>query len=524
MKRTISRNGLLSLLLIACLVLATALPLGVLADGEKKEDITVSLLFPQNSALRPAMDVSKVWDYIYEGTGIHFDLTISESADQVALMYASRDYPDMVANVGTTAAQLANAAEAGDVVKLDDYFDTLLPSWKDFFEANPIIYNIEKINGGLYSLPWVNQNRYERELRNQWLYNQVWLDELNLDVPKTTADFMNVCEAIKNAAGTGTIPEEVIPFYYRYDVYNAGGQYDIYGSFGVLITSDQYLMVDENGIVVSQAINPDIKAPLKYLSELYAKGLTPPEVFTDDGNGYMTKTSADPAIVFSYSSFANRSPAGVSLPMAPLDSETGVPSYIRKQAYVANNSYCTVVFSSSQYVERILEFLEWAAQPINAVTLNYGTEGVVWDYNADNKIELHFWESQPALMTENAEYVGFVNSWFNALRKEMYAEYFNFPETQVYGTREWSIDNLYPEYTPDWDCVYLEGQLEEDDRIYMNQLYADIKAYRQETFANWIMGQGDIDAEWDGFVDHMKSLGHDEWLELKQKAYDLVAK
>ena len=40
MKRTISRNRLLSLLLIACLVLATALPLGVLADGEKKEDIT----------------------------------------------------------------------------------------------------------------------------------------------------------------------------------------------------------------------------------------------------------------------------------------------------------------------------------------------------------------------------------------------------------------------------------------------------------------------------------------------------
>lgn len=507
---------------IAVLLLALIMVLSVctVSFAEGEEDITVRILFPQNSSLRPAMDVSKVWDYIYENTGIHFDVQVLTDSDQLSLMLASRDYPDIFANVGLTPALMSNAIGAGDFVKLDDYFDTLLPNWKAFFEANPIIYNMEVVDGGLYTLPWVNQSPYERELRNQWLYNDAWLKELNLEVPTTTEEFKNVMLAIKEAAGTGTIPEGVVGFYYQFDGYTSG-QFDIYGSFGVLCTSDEYLMVDPEGKVVSQAINPDIKAPLKYLQELYALGLTPPEAFTDDYNAYITKTSASPACVFSYSSFANRSPL-VSLPMAPLDTGTGAPSYIRKQAYVANNRYCVAINANSPYAERLIKFLDWAIDGQNAVVLNYGMEGVVWDYNEDGKYQLHFWETNTDKMTENAENVGFVNSWFNALSKDLYRNFF-FPESEIVGTREWAIDNLYPSYFPEWDACYVAGTLEEDDRIHMDELYADLKVYRQQTFARWITTNADIDAEWDAYVEEMMSFGHDEWLELKQKAYNLVA-
>jgi len=511
MKRTLS------------LILALILSLGVFAFAnaeEAKEEITVKILFPSNSALRPKMDVSNVWGYIREKTGINFERQILTDDDQLPLMFATRDYPDIMANVGATEQLLANAIDAGDIVKLDDYFDTKLPNWKKFFEENPIVYNMELINGGLYTLPWVNQSRYERELRNQWLYNDAWLKELDLEVPTTTEEFKDVMLAIKEAAGTGTIPENPLGFYFRFDVYNAG-QFDIYGSFGVLVTSDNYLMVDRDGTVVSQAINPDIIAPLQYMQELYGLGLIPPEVFTDDGNAYTTKTSSDPAIMFSYSSFANRSPK-YTLPMAPLDSETGAPSYIRKQAYVANNKYCSAIFTSSPYVDRLLDFYNWALEPEASVVLNYGMEGVVWDYTEDGRFQLHFWETNADLMTEHAENVGFVNSSFNALTKDLYKNFY-FPEAEVVGTREWAIDNLYVDYFPDWEAVYVAGSLEEDERIRMNELYADLQAYRQKTMADWISGDADIEAEWDAYVAKMKELGHDEWLELKQKAYDLVA-
>jgi len=58
----------------------------------------------------------------------------------------------------------------------------------------------------------------------------------------------------------------------------------------------------------------------------------------------------------------------------------------------------------------------------------------------------------------------------------------------------------------------------------MNQIGTDLTNLRKITFAKWISGKGDIDKEWDDFVASNKKLGLDKWLELKQKAYDLVTK
>ncbi|GHU70421.1 ABC transporter substrate-binding protein [Clostridia bacterium] len=508
-------------LLIAIIVIGSVLP--ALASAESpKEEITLKILWPQNSGLRPAQDVSEVWDYIKAGTGINFERIVVQDAEQVNLLFASRDYPDLMANVGASFTNRQYAAEAGDLVDLGKYLPDYAPSWQAFFDENPLVYNMELIDGQLFSLPYLCFNKYDRGLRDQWLYVYPWLEEVGLDVPTTTDEFKEVLLAIKNAAGTGSIPENVIPFYILFDSY-VGGQFDILGAFGVVTTTAEYLAVDPDGKVVSNAVNPDIIPALEYIQQLYKLGLIPTECFTDDWNTYLSKVSSNPPVVFSYYSFANRLPA-MTYPMGTLDSGTGKKAYMRPQAYTANPVRSTMVFSKNPYIERTVEFFEWAAEYENVVTLCYGLEGVVWDYNEDGKFQLNFWEESQALMNEHAKQLGFNNSWFSFGTRDLYENHFYFPASDVVGTREWGYESFYKDQLPDWDVIFTAGSLDADSTAIMAQYDTDITNYRKQTIANWIMNSSDIRTEWDGYVAQMESLGLSDALQLKQQAYDLVHK
>lgn len=414
-------------------------------------------------------------------------------------------------------------AEAGDLVVLNPLLEKYAPTWWAFFQEDPINYKGSALpDGNLYGLPSVIFNPYDKDLRDQWLYISPWLDELKLKVPATMEEFKNTLSAIKQAAGTGTIPADVIPYYYRFDQW-IGGQLDVYGAFGVLVGDITYVTPAEDGALICQAVNPDIKEPLKFLRELYALGLTPPECFTDDQNTYLSRTGANPPIVFSYHSFNNRLPE-VTMPMAPPDSGNGKTPVMRRMAYVPTGNR-SIIFSKCQYAERIVQFYEWYASDFDhSITVSQGLEGVVWDKNADGKYYLHFWETSQDKMNENAESLGLWNSWFTLLSSKFYAEHFYNPNVDIVGTREWAIENIYKDHIPYMNSQYVAADLDEESTVKLEQYEADLQEYRGRTFADWITGKGDIDADWDAYVQHMKSLGLDEWLKLKQQAYDLLVK
>ncbi len=504
--------------LTVCMLLLLFTP--VVLSEEKPEDMKVTLLFNTTNSLRPAMATTKVWDYIYQGTGIRFEIMQMQGQEQIQLMFAGRDYPDMIAAVGATSSQLIQAAEAGDLVDLWPYLEKYAPTWAAFFKNNPIAYNMQKINGSIYTLPAMAQST-ARTLRDQWFYVDTWLKELGLKVPETTQEFKDTLLAIKNAGGTGTIPENVIPYYYLFDSY-VGGQFDVYGSFGVLVTSEEYLVVDSDGVVRYQGINPHIKDALKYLQELYRLGLTKAESFTDDWNSYLSRISSNPPVVFSYHGAANRLPS-VTLPMAAPSCEIeGRSTYIRPQALTANPLHAVAVFASCQNVERIAQFFEWSTQYDNAMTMYYGLEGVVWDHDQQGRWAMNFWETNIEKMNANADSLGLHNSWFILQDKNFYENHYYDPLSESLTSKDGAIMQIYRAQFPPWDCVYLSGTLDEESTTIMLQLGEDINQYRSQQFATWITTDADIDAQWDAYVAQIKALGLDEWLALKQAGYDLL--
>jgi len=483
-----------------------------------KEPITIKAVIPFNP-LRPNSDTTDIWKYVAEKTNIKVEVEVLKDQEKVDLMFASNDFPDLLLGVGIRDT----AVEGGEFVEMKPLIEKYAPTWNRFMEEQKLVYNGSlAADGKLYGLPYIDFAPFDRNLRDQWIIMDSWLKELNLPIPKTTEEFKNTLKAIKDNAGKGTIPSDVIPYYFSFDNY-VGGQMDIYGSFGVYVTSPDYLFVDK-GVVKDQSTNPAIKEPLKYMRELYQMGLIPPEVFTDDWNSYASKISSNPPVVGVYHSYANRQPE-LGTAMGPLDSGNGSKPLIRSQAYVAGPANTAIITKNNKYPAATARLMEALATDLDLeLTVSRGEKGILWDYDSEGKAYQLFWEESPDKMAEHKNKLGLHNSFVALKDQDFYNSKWKELSYEQKNTRGWAYEHVYKDVVMPNEMIFVEGAMNPDDVSMMNQYKGDLTNYRKAMFADFITGKQDIDAQWDAYVKQMQSLGLEKFVELKQKAYDLMVK
>ncbi|MDD4369349.1 MAG: hypothetical protein PHP39_10515, partial [Oscillospiraceae bacterium] len=137
---------------------------------------------------------------------------------------------------------------------------------------------------------------------------------------------------------------------------------------------------------------------------------------------------------------------------------------------------------------------------------------------------LNFWEENTEKWNEYSKDLGAQNSFVAMFDKDFYAnEYTDVYKDQV-NSRSWAYYNVYQDSVMPNDMVYVGGSLDQDDTNMASQYATDLATYRKATFADFITGKQDIDANWDSYVAQMQSLGLDDFVALRQKAYDLMVK
>ena len=108
------------------------------------------------------------------------------------------------------------------------------PNWAAYFAENDVARKkVTTSDGHIYSFPFVREEPQYVSLRDEWFINKTWLDELGLNVPTTTEEFYSVLQAFRDNAGTGSIPEDVVPYYIYHTNGNVGAGLDMINSFGV---------------------------------------------------------------------------------------------------------------------------------------------------------------------------------------------------------------------------------------------------------------------------------------------------
>lgn len=484
------------------------------ATGDKivEEPIELDITVVSGSHVGNMADLTWI-KRLQEDTNINmnfYHINTGDTVEQRNLLFATQDFPDIFWG-NPTDQQIADCIEAGDIIPLDDLIDQYAPNWKAYLEANP---NVRKLitssDGHIYSLPVVRDEIVQNGIRDQWLINKVWLDELGLEIPKTDVEFVEAMRAFKENEGTGSIPEGVLPYYFRYN-YFIGSQLDFLAAYGIIVPGDQdrvFISINEDGETVEYNFtDPEIMRPINTLHEMYAEGLIPGAVFTDEWNEYLAKTRATPAFVGSFHSFHNPDPE-TYVAMPPFEVEGVENGYIRSQLNQVTRNYFTI-FAKNEHPEASIRLADVIADPERSLTGFYGSLGLYLEKNDDGYLQLP--QEADEQMKEDCP----GNCLALLIRSE---EADSITYDGALKVRAEAVE-MYKPYILPTERLYPRLMVPQDQQTRYTELETDINLLTKEQFALWI-ADGGIEDGWDDYLARLDAAGLQEYLALAQEFYD----
>jgi putative aldouronate transport system substrate-binding protein len=450
-------------------------------------------------------------------TGITFEYRVFTEVEKVKLMYAARDYPDISWRLDGSDPSKLDAIEAGDVICLDEYLQ-FAPNVTAMFEQYPSV-KLQVINpndGKIYSFPFFEDWDSTFGLRDVAQINKQWLDELGLEMPTTLEELLGVLREFKANAGTGTIPENVIP-YYMYYPSAIGSIFDFVCYFGVYAFDSNWEAVIDRKYYY-QAINPDIKEPIKYLAMMYKEGLLNQNIFTDGWTEYYNIFLSENPVAGITAGYANTDThnyaaglGGAYYPLGPIDTGNGKKPLVRTQAFGASWPTNYMLYSNNEHPIASVLLANYMCEKEESYTLRLGAKGTFWDY-VDGVPTIMNYGSMDYPAESSLNNMGFTMCNVNELYN---------PSEEVEGSRDWAIKNVYDGYTATYTYPKLPtvslGEFE-DDRL--SDLRTDLSACVDTHLAAWITGQADVEQEWEAYIAEMESYGVLEYIELQQKKLD----
>lgn len=223
-----------------------------------------------------------IWTDEYKnklGINVKHEFVVDETQYEakVNVNIASGDIPDLML---ITAKQAKMLQEADLIYDMTDIFEQYGSDMsKRAVKDNPKVYQAALMDGKLMGIPmiWAIDFQYN----NIWVRND-WMKKLNLAEPKTTDDLYKIAEAFttqdpdangKNDTFGIALDKGLIPT-------NLGA---VTGWMNMVGAYKEIWMKDTSGNLVYSSIQPEMKAALQKLAELYSKGIIDREFGVKDG-------------------------------------------------------------------------------------------------------------------------------------------------------------------------------------------------------------------------------------------------
>ncbi len=458
---------------------------------------------------------------------VYLPSTDAEAKQKVELMIAAdgKDLPDIIVNVPLEDGAILRYGSKGFIKSLNQYYKNSSYYLKDIMEKEPDLESmITMADGNIYVIP-----RYQKILQNElgyrmWIYKP-WLEKLGLSEPKTLDDFYKVLKAFKEKDPNGNGVADEIPFMGA----TSGGENwfcdFIAASFQPIDIQSKYLY-PKNGKIKAAYIEPEYKEALKYLNKLCKEELLSPSSFTSDG-AQMRQTVQNPNGV-TVGCFTTMAPTylvnvkdradGYDI-LAPLTQNDGTGYAIYGASIPTNSFFITKNCENPEAAFRLGDIMMSEEMSIWNRFGKKGTDWVEPDTNDRGMFESMGYKAKikPILVWGSPQ-----NSHWQqgapAYRGYDLALATVDSGTNVYESRiaehlQSYVDKKPKEYIS--KIIYTEDELST-----INEIEQNITSYRKESVARFIMGDMDIDKEWDNYIKELKAIGVDDMIEIVQKAYD----
>ncbi|HBM81561.1 MAG TPA: hypothetical protein DD426_12130 [Clostridiaceae bacterium] len=475
---------------------------------------------------------------------------------KLSLMASSGDdMPDIV-DVGLDSTSVLEYGSKGLFIPLNDYVNNvkMSPNFAKIpgEDKKAMLTAMTSADGKIYG-----HAKYEYETWNLTPYrcyiNRKWLDTLNLKVPKTTDELANVLRAFVNKDPNGNGKKDEIGVYGMAS--GAYGQNTVWALMNCFIFSNGVSMqLDENDS--SKVIAPWTKDAwregLQYMKSLYKEGLLSNSIFVDDDTQFKATLNAETPIVgfVSVGSNGGNWPDNDKNPnflqMECIEPLTG-PKGISWTPYSSYNPgtiwYITSSCKHSEEAYRLGEYFynytitminrfgregyDWTSDPkecakytntnvVNGITdavtmvYRYGTEQNVWTSNHNRS-----WQNagpRYASLKMNLGYTDGVTSKKDKFVSDLPSQIPGIINTKYYADRHPKVTIPALHYTID------EAQS-------IATPTTDITTYVNTATAEFITGQRPLDdSGWKTYLDEMKGMGLQQWLDAAQAAYNRTLK
>lgn len=453
---------------------------------------------------------------IQENAGVTIDWTLVSPVnykDSVSPMLASgTDLPNIVQlpDLDNNMTYIT----AGLFYPLDEYLD-YMPNYKKYLDENPgIKASLTAEDGHIYYLP---QTAVTNNYQPCIMINMEWLNKLNLPVPTTLDEFVEVLRAFKanDMNGDGDVNDE-IPLSVTADRLSSmfGPAFGLPAMFGPSVGLDpvsSYYADDDGKVHYAPAEPEKYKKYVTFLNQLYKEGLLEVE-YTSLTRDQITQRCAQNRTGATFD-FSWQMSQLYSKQYPEYNGETGVMVGIpplsgdEKGVYLGRTPISGIFGVSTSDKDPILamRFLDYAMSEEAQNYYVWGIEGESYTVGADGK----------KAYTEKAA----DNNWLQQLginagclpsQQSVEATDVLLPKWHV------DVDKQLQSYIRDpWPFIYST----KDEQNIIAQYQTDLTTYVAETNVAFITGTTSLDT-FDSYLSTLDSMGIKDLLKVKQQQYD----
>jgi len=466
-------------------------------------------------------------------TNVHINFesyTSSTYTEKYNIILASGEYPDVISDGMSTLLQAQYGMDEGVFIKQDELVDTYMTELQRLYDEKPFLRAYgTSADGYLYALPELNEGGWMQS-GNMQIINTAWLDELGLDMPTDLASFKETLQAFKDndCNGNGDATDEV-PLYALLNLvgYNSAntGLQNLFSAFGIAMQTS-YLDADENGTVFFQGATEEYKAAIKWFRELAAEGLLSTVGFSSDWDTFNAAFNQEP---YQYGVFGIWEIGdGFTSPNGPIEYDFVPPlkglngedpvTYVNP--YPGYNCTKWVITRDCEKPYLAARYADYYYQQDVSLTC---IEGAI-DGPNPRLIPCTVCNNGRALMVSTDIPEGMTILMF---RDQNFASWFPWGVTRAYyderlhlhftDRKVQHIDNqlkLYADPNVVPGLMYTVDEAEE-----VNQILADLRDYTNRRGVEWVMGTGDVDADWDAYIEELKAMRMETYVKHAQAAY-----
>ena len=493
------------------------------------ETLTIFSRAPSNSSVEGG--ITSNYDYaIYQEleplTNVHIDWIepSNDAADtQLSLILASGDFPDII-NGFSYPTGMESAHDQEIILDLRELIEEYAPEYYKVTREDENVKRACLTDSGLelaFISLWTKVN-----INSSLFIRKDWLDGVNMDVPTTYSELTDVLTAFKTEYGAEhplVMSEACVLGDASLGMLTSG-----FGSAGYNVVDptgngrEMAAMYQVDGTVRCALAEDAFRDYLAQMNQWYETGILNRDFFSvsfdmftgeynavitsGEGGLFISGPDSVPKIIDTAKEF---DPAFEVMPIADISQNGNEKNHFMPERV---DFIKTVVTTGCENPELAVKWLNYWFTDDGIRLFNYGVEGLTYEMedNAPQWTDLiakNKWGV--SISTALRQYSPF-GQFCGIYIQDSMTQYDTELQKQTRTLLAENTDNAYvlPMLTP---------TMEESARV--GELAGDILTYASTEVVKFILGERDIETQWDNYVAELSAMGMEEILEIEQAAY-----